>query len=101
MRENREKGGNTDTSAGWKNLWVASGLSTEAEGSCQPGGRHRIHVPGQPRASPCHHPTLLSPSHAGTIPCREHPASHAVIPDLLPLLKARRSSAAICPSMCE
>lgn len=46
MRENREKGGNTDTSAGWKN-WVASGLPTEGEGSCQPGGRLRIHVPGQ------------------------------------------------------
>lgn len=43
------------------------------------------------------HPTL-SPSRAVTIPCCEHPASHAVIPDLLPLLKARRSSAAICPS---
>lgn len=76
MRENREKGGNTDTSAGWKNFWVASGLSTEAEGSCQPGGRLRIHVGGSqdsrehppvtiPRC--CHHPTL-APSRAVSIP---------------------------------
>lgn len=48
MRVNREKGGNTDTSAGWKYFWVASGLSVEGEGSCQPGGRLRIRVPGQP-----------------------------------------------------
>lgn len=56
MRVNREKGGNTDTSAGWKYFWVASGLSVEGEGSsqvrspgsCQPGGRLSIHVPGQP-----------------------------------------------------
>lgn len=56
MRVNREKDGNTDTLAGRKDFWVASGLSTEGEGSsqvrspgsCQPGGRLRIRVPGQP-----------------------------------------------------
>lgn len=56
MRVNREKDGNTDTLAGWKDFWVASGLSTEGEGSsqvkspgsCQPGGRLWIRVPGQP-----------------------------------------------------
>lgn len=55
MRESREKGGNTDTLVGWKDFWVASGLSMEGEGSsqrslgsCQPGGRLGIHVPGQP-----------------------------------------------------
>lgn len=56
MRVNNKKGGNTDTSAGWEDFWVASGLSIEGEGSsqmrspgsCQPGGRLRIRVPGQP-----------------------------------------------------
>lgn len=53
MRVNREKGGNTDTSAGRKDFWVASGLSTEGDGmrspgSCQPGRRLRIRVPRQP-----------------------------------------------------
>lgn len=56
MRVNREKDGNTDTLAGWKDFWVASGLPMEGEGSsqvrspgsCQPGGRLRIRVPGQP-----------------------------------------------------
>lgn len=90
MRVNRGKGGNTDTSARWEDFWVASGLSTEGEGRSE-----------EPRELPARREAQdPRPSTAVSVPRCHHPtlgASHAVIPDLLPLLKARWSSAAICP----